>query len=86
MSCVDAAERASHDRTEQLRAELVRDPSPRWARALIRSSHPGPCLAITAMTTLLAIAADAVRLAGAAVVAVFAAAVLAGQLSIRLVQ
>ena len=34
-------------------------------RALIRSSHPGPCLAITAMTVLLAIGADALSAADA---------------------
>ncbi len=54
----------------------------RWSRALIRSSHPGPCLAITAMTVLLAIGASALSLAGAGVVSVFTVAVLAGQLSI----
>src|SRR5258705_8149791 len=51
-------------------------------RALIRSSHPGPCLAITAMTVLLAIGAGALGRTGAGTVAVFAVAVLAGQLSI----
>ena len=57
-------------------------------RALIRSSHPGPCLAITAMTVLLAIgagalsAADAVTRSGRGTVTMFAVAVLAGQLSI----
>ena len=63
-------------------------------RALIRSSHPGPCLAITAMTVLLAIGAGALSAAGApptggaasrsgwVTVALFGFAVLAGQLSI----
>jgi 4-hydroxybenzoate polyprenyltransferase len=49
---------------------------------MIRSSHPGPCLAITAMTVLLAIGADAVSRSGWGTVTVFAVAVLAGQMSI----
>jgi 4-hydroxybenzoate polyprenyltransferase len=51
-------------------------------RALIRSSHPGPCLAITAMTVLLATGAGAVTRAGWGTVTMFTVAVLAGQLSI----
>ncbi|HEY7224391.1 MAG TPA: UbiA family prenyltransferase [Micromonosporaceae bacterium] len=53
--------------------------------ALVRSGHPGPCLAITTITVLLAVAARAS--AGSAsphigVVVAFAFAVLAGQFSI----
>jgi 4-hydroxybenzoate polyprenyltransferase len=51
-------------------------------RALIRSSHPGPCLAITAMTVLLAAGAGAVSRAGWGTLTIFTVAVLAGQLSI----
>jgi 4-hydroxybenzoate polyprenyltransferase len=48
------------------------------ARALIRASHPGPSLAITAMIVVLATAGHP----GPATLAVFAVAVLAGELSI----
>lgn len=46
--------------------------------ALIRSSHPGPSLVITAMTVLLAVAAGL----RSSVIVVFALAVLAGQVSV----
>lgn len=51
-------------------------------RGLVQSGHPGPCLAITAMTVLLALGAGAVGQSGWPTVALFAIAVLAGQLSI----
>jgi 4-hydroxybenzoate polyprenyltransferase len=46
---------------------------------LVRASHPGPCLAITAMTVLFAVAAGA---SDVRVLLVFTLAVLTGQLSI----
>lgn len=46
---------------------------------LVRASHPGPCLAITAMTVLFALGAGA---RDAAVLVLFAVSVLTGQLSI----
>jgi len=49
------------------------------AFALVRAGHPGPCLAITAITVLLAAAAGA---RDAATLTAFAVAVLAGQFSI----
>jgi 4-hydroxybenzoate polyprenyltransferase len=51
-------------------------------RALVQSSHPGPCLAITAITVALAVGAGAWHDPGPGPLAVFAASVLAGQLSI----
>jgi 4-hydroxybenzoate polyprenyltransferase len=46
---------------------------------LVRASHPGPCLAITAMTALFAVAAGA---SDVGVLVLFTLAVLTGQLSI----
>lgn len=51
-------------------------------RALVRASHPGPCLAVTAITVVLAVAAGALDAAGIGAVALLSVAVLAGQLSI----
>ncbi len=50
--------------------------------ALVTASHPGPCLAITAITVLIAVAAGAPDTIGIGGLACFAGAVLAGQLSI----
>jgi 4-hydroxybenzoate polyprenyltransferase len=47
--------------------------------ALVRASHPGPCLAVTAITVLLAVAAGVSEIGA---LMFLAAAVLAGQLSI----
>lgn len=50
---------------------------PAWVPALVRAGHPGPCVAIAAVATLIAVAAG--RGAGSASVG---AAVLVGQLSV----
>lgn len=50
--------------------------------SLVRASHPGPCLAVTAITVLLAVAAGAPHRAGIGALTCLAGAVLAGQLSI----
>src|SRR5262245_58766644 len=51
-------------------------------QALVRASHPGPCLATTSICVLLAVAAGAPEAVGIGALTCFAAAVLAGQLSI----
>ena len=51
-------------------------------RALVQASHLGPCLAITAITVALTVGAGAWQSTGPGVLVVFAASVLAGQLSI----